>query len=160
MPFFVFEHSSALRGGSTFKQPLGMTEEAEPTPREFRAQLVCSPPAQRLERGDVEELEKLVLKGKVKLIAAGVTLSRGSSDELAVDSRGTVHFGDHDVQSPLLQDGRGNSNIRSAAGHVCRDGHRRGLAGLLDDRRFELMMSTIEDLVIDSDSFERCRQAF
>ena len=88
--------------------------------------------------------EQVVFEREEKLCAAGLALTRGATDELAINTRGFVTFEADDVEAADAFACCGERDVRAAPGHVGGDGDGAGFAGLGDDFSFVGVLLGVE----------------
>jgi hypothetical protein len=134
-----------------------------------------------------EDAHQVVFEREIEAARARVALTAGTAAQLVVDAPRLVALGADDVQAAgldhfvvallpflartaasglvsridLMQLGfevAAEHDVRAAAGHVGRDGHRAGAARLRDDVRFALVLLGVQHLVRDLLLLQQLRQ--
>ena len=89
--------------------------------------------------------DELVLHGRQRLVAAGVTLAPAATEELTIDATRLVTLGGDDVKASTIRHAESQPDIGSPAGHVRRHGDLARGAGVGDDGRFLAILTRVED---------------
>lgn len=99
MLFLGIEGEAAAAVVMLFNHPLHAAEVPLPTGRQLACRAPCGLGTElALQVGSMSE--KLVVQGKAKPVRAWVALASRSTDQLAVDPSGSVHFRGNDVKPP------------------------------------------------------------
>ena len=91
---------------------------------------------------------ELILKRDDRLSSSRVSLAGAATEELAIDPAGLVSLRGNDVQASEFRDAAAQLDVRSATGHVRRDGDLARLSGAGNDLRLLVMAHGVEDLMI------------
>src|SRR5581483_3154661 len=105
-----------------------------------------------------EQAHEVILAGEVETRLARVALAAGAAAKLVVDPAGLVPLGAEHVEAAELAHAVAELDVDAAAGHVRRDRHGAGLAGVLDDLGLARVLLRVEDVVLDPLAREQLRQ--
>lgn len=88
------------------------------------------------------------------MVRTRIGLAGTSTDELPVDARRFVWFGDNDVESSAVVDAGSELDVRASAGHVGRDGDGPLLSCPSDNVGLLTILHPIEQLIGDAEFIE------
>src|SRR5439155_16622571 len=101
---------------------------------------------------------EVVVAGEVEASLARIALAAGAAAQLVVDAARLVALGAEDVEPAELAHALAELDVDAAAGHVRRDRHGAGLAGVLDDLGLARVLLRVQDVVLDALTCEQLRQ--
>src|SRR6185503_15849695 len=105
-----------------------------------------------------EQTHAIVLGGEVEAGLARVALAAGAAAQLVVDAPRLVALRPEHVQPAEVDHALAELDVDTAPGHVGRDCHRAGLAGVHDDLALALVLLRVQDVVRDPAPREQLRE--
>ena len=94
-------------------------------------------------------LQEVVVEGEIKPRRSHIALPSRTAAELIVDAAALMSLRSEDMEASEFGHPFAQFDVRSASGHVGRDGHLSGLTGLGDDLRLPFMIFCIQNVVFD-----------
>ncbi len=96
-----------------------------------------------------EDPQEIIFEGKIEPGRSHVPLPSRTAAELVVDPAALMPLRPEDMEASQFGHPLSQLDVRTAPGHVGRDGHLPRLTGLGDDLRLPFMIFCIQDMVFD-----------
>ena len=99
--------------------------------------------------GPKADQQDIVVEGQELAVTARIALPAATADQLAIDARRIVHFGQNHMQAAEFGDAFSEADVGSAAGHVRGHGHAILFTRGGDDLGFAGDLPGVEHLMLD-----------
>ena len=106
----------------------------------------------------LEQAHQLVLQTHIKLARTWITLTSGTSAQLAVDATRIVALGTDDGQAACCLNLITEFDVRTATSHVGCDGHFSWVTSLSDNFCLACVLLGVEHVVVDAAALQQARQ--